>query len=73
MVDDSCRMPKQIREDTPCKGCAERFTACYDRCPKDARGEFGYNAWKAEIARIKEARNRYLVDRYEDRKRDRKR
>lgn len=29
----------------PCQGCTERFTACYDRCPKDARGEFGHNAW----------------------------
>ena len=31
----------------PCKDCPERFTACSDRCPKDARGEFGYNAWKS--------------------------
>lgn len=33
-------------ETSPCKGCTERFTACSDRCPKDARGEFGYKAWR---------------------------
>jgi hypothetical protein len=34
-------------EPCPCNGCTERFSACSDRCPKDARGEFGYKAWKA--------------------------
>ena len=29
----------------PCYGCTERFTACSDRCPKDARGELGYKTW----------------------------
>jgi hypothetical protein len=33
---------------SPCMGCTERFTACHDRCPKDARGEYGYLAWKHE-------------------------
>ena len=41
---------------SPCKGCTERFTACSDRCPKDARGEYGYKAWKADI----EAEKAYL-------------
>jgi hypothetical protein len=35
-----------MREDSPCKGCTERFLACSDRCPKDARGEYGHKAWK---------------------------
>lgn len=35
-----------MREMSPCNGCTERVTACSDRCPKDARGEYGYKAWK---------------------------
>lgn len=60
MVDDSRRIPKQIREDCPCNGCNERFTACSDRCPKDKRGEFGYKAWKAKIAEVKKAKRHYI-------------
>ena len=33
---------------SPCKDCPERFLACSDRCPKDARGEYGYKTWRAE-------------------------
>ena len=40
---------------SPCHNCAERFIACSDRCPKDARGEYGYKAWKAEAEAIKNA------------------
>ena len=36
-----------MREVSPCKDCTERFTACSDHCPKDARDEYGYKAWKA--------------------------
>ena len=43
---------------SPCKDCAERFTACSDRCPKDARNEFGYRAWKKQVG----AQKRYLHD-----------
>lgn len=50
----------QIRDAPPCKDCTEKFTACHDRCPKDARGEFGYMAWKAKIARVKKARREYI-------------
>lgn len=32
----------------PCGDCSERFLACSGNCPKDARGEYGYNAWTAE-------------------------
>lgn len=32
----------------PCKGCTERFPACSGNCPKDARGEYGYKAWKEQ-------------------------
>lgn len=45
-----------IRDMNPCRGCTERFTACADRCPKDERGEYGYKAWKAEIARVNKNR-----------------
>lgn len=47
------------REPSPCDGCTERFKACWCRCPKDERGEYGYNAWKAEVERVKEERRKY--------------
>lgn len=40
----------------PCKDCAERFQACWDRCPKDARGEYGYKAWRDQINAEKRAK-----------------
>ena len=48
-----------IRDKAPCKGCTERFTACHDRCPKDERGEFGYNAWKDKVDEANKARQAY--------------
>ena len=51
---------------TPCKGCTERFTACYDRCPKDARGEYGYKAWKEDYNKQKAAEREYKLSRRED-------
>ena len=57
---DASRLSNNIREVSPCKDCPERFLACSDRCPKDARGEFGYKAWKAEIAKVKKARKDYI-------------
>lgn len=52
-----------MREDSPCKDCTEKFTACHGNCPKDARGEFGYNAWKARDQAQKEytKKNRYRM------------
>ena len=43
----------------PCKECTERSTACSDHCPKDARGEFGYKAWKQAVGNINEKRKTY--------------
>ena len=40
---------------SPCKDCQERFTACHDHCPKDARDEYGYKAWKADMDAEKQA------------------
>ena len=54
------RISGAIRDVSPCKGCTERFTACQDRCPKDARGEKGLKAWRAEAERVKEEKQRYL-------------
>lgn len=42
------------RNDSPCVGCTERFTACWDHCPKDERGAFGYKAWKAKLEETKQ-------------------
>lgn len=53
------RITMGIREVSPCKDCTERFIACSDKCPKDARGEYGYQAWKAEWDAANEKRKEY--------------
>lgn len=70
MTSETQRINLVVRGCSPCKDCTERFTACSGRCPKDQRGEFGYNAWKAEVERVKEVRNEYAKTRYEDITRD---
>lgn len=40
---------------SPCYKCQERFTACHDHCPKDARGDYGHKAWKADMDAEKQA------------------
>ena len=60
-MNEKSRIPNTIRDPSPCAGCTERFLACQDRCPKDARGEKGINAWKAEIQRVKNARREHIM------------
>lgn len=60
MISDNQRPPNIIRDPSPCMDCAERFYACSDRCPKDARGDFGYKAWKAKVQAVKDARKAYI-------------
>ena len=50
----------------PCKDCTERFLACSARCPKDARGEYGYLAWKADLNKAKQAEKEYMLNRQAD-------
>ena len=50
----------------PCYGCTERFRACSDNCPKDARGEYGYKAMKADKQKAKAAEREYKLRRRED-------
>lgn len=50
----------------PCNGCTERFLACSDNCPKDARGEYGYKAMKADLQKAKAAEREYKLQRRED-------
>jgi hypothetical protein len=52
-----------IRDVSPCLGCTERFQACSDKCPKDARGESGYNAWIAKLREVEENRKAYYANR----------
>lgn len=59
-MDNRRKMSNAIRDLSPCTGCTERFLACSDKCPKDARGERGYKAWKGEIARVKNEKRKYL-------------
>ena len=51
---------------SPCKDCTERFPACSDNCPKDARGEYGYKAWKAEYQKQQDLIKEYKKRRRED-------
>lgn len=60
MVVDRQRMRNATRDPSPCRDCTERFTACSDKCPKEARGEYGYDSWVAEIKRIKNNRRKYI-------------
>lgn len=43
----------------PCKGCAERYTACHDRCER-------YAQWKAEVHKAKATEREYIRKRRED-------
>ena len=47
-------------------GCPERFPACSDHCPKDARGEYGYKAWRADWDKIKKAEKEYKLQSREE-------
>ena len=58
-MNDNNRLNCGIRDKSPCKDCAERFLACSDKCPKDARGEFGYKAWKEKLREVEEKRKLY--------------
>jgi hypothetical protein len=53
------RISGAIRGVSPCKDCGERHTACWGNCPKDARGEYGYGSWQADIKKIRENRKAY--------------
>ena len=50
----------------PCYGCTERFQACSDNCPKDARCEYGYKAMKADNQKAKAAEREYKLRCRED-------
>ena len=53
-------------KDAPCRDCPERFTACSDKCPKDARGEYGYKAWRELVLKKKAAQREYNLQRREE-------
>lgn len=59
-MQESSKLSGVMRGVAPCKNCAERHEACWDKCPKDLRGEYGYNAWMAEANRVKAEKQRYL-------------
>ena len=55
-----------MNEDSPCKDCPERFPACSANCPKDKRGEYGYDAWTADMRKKKAQYNEYVKRHNED-------
>ena len=44
---------------SPCKGCADRHTACHDRCER-------YAKWKAKVREQAAAEREYILRRRED-------
>ena len=56
---EESRISAPVRDKSPCCGCTEKFTACHDRCPKDLRGEYGYKAFREQIAKVKGERRKY--------------
>jgi hypothetical protein len=72
MSADEKRLTGEVRGVSPCEECSERFQACWDHCPKDQRGEYGYKAWKADAQQVNEKRRTYAQERnaiYEEDKR----
>lgn len=59
------RLSNIIRDVSPCKDCTERFTACWGKCPKDARGDVGYKAWRKKIEEVKAERKRFIENQQE--------
>ena len=55
-----------MKKEKPCKDYPERFTACSDNCPKDARGEYGYAAYITDREKIKRAEKEYKMQRREE-------
>ena len=51
---------------SPCKDCPERFIACSDKCPKDKRGEYGYQTWLEDVHKEQAVMKEYLLRRRED-------
>lgn len=41
-----------IRDNPPCKGCAERYPTCHDKCAK-------YAEWKCRLEMVNEERRKY--------------
>ena len=50
------RIAGVMRGNSPCTDCAERHTACHDKCPK-------YHDWKAEAEKVKQQRRSYMEER----------
>ena len=60
MAREPKRPPQTMRNISPCKDCTEKFEACHGRCPKDKRGEYGYNEWLADRDKVKAAREEFI-------------
>ena len=43
----------------PCFNCTEKFIYCHGQCPKDKRGEYGYEAWRVDLEKAKKAKKEY--------------
>lgn len=72
---DESRLPGVMRGVSPCTNCGERHTACHDKCPKDERGEYGYDAWRSDAKKVNDNRKAYVDEKhklYEEEKRRKK-
>lgn len=52
-------MTGPVRDKPPCGSCTEKFEGCHGRCPKDERGEYGYQAFLDRLKQVKAARREY--------------
>ena len=46
-----------VRDKPPCGSCTEKFDGCHGKgkCPKDERGEYGYQAFLDRVKKVKAA------------------
>jgi hypothetical protein len=63
-MNKASRLSSPVRDESPCNGCTEKFTACHGCCPKDKRGEYGYDAYQDKIKQVKEAKRQYQMRTY---------
>lgn len=75
-MDDTNRIHNIMRGPSPCANCTERFTACWDHCPKDKRADPknpGYQMWKAQAEELKKKSTSYKKAHFEDYKDEKRR
>ena len=58
-MNEKQRLTGPVRDKPPCGACTEKFDGCHGKCPKDERGEYGYQAFLDRLKQVKAARRAY--------------